>query len=216
MFSQQGARAVTKDIPPTIKKYLQQVLDEGIEVNALNWDCKPNWNPELTFKFWLINDDDELVNFLRCGLTSAIAKMADDHEESWQKSHNYPEDDNDDHRAARKDALLANFPPIYGAIDEIFHFLSACNLCTAIEAFEGWGADGIKYVVEACRVLGLKQLGLAYQAAINYKVEAKEKSEDDDIYCMLDAFESVTKFSINRQCIEMVQVIRKNYQLFLV
>ena len=48
-------------------------------------------------------------------------------------------------------------------------------------------ADGIKYVVEACRVLGLKQLGLAYQAAINYKVEAKEKSEDDDIYCMLDA-----------------------------
>ncbi|MBK9187052.1 MAG: hypothetical protein IPM78_12745 [Moraxellaceae bacterium] len=79
------------------------------------------------------------------------------------------------------------FPPIYGAIDEIIHFLSACRLCTPIETFEGWGADGIKYVVEACRVLGLKQLGLAYQAAINYKVEAKEKSEDDDIYCMLDA-----------------------------
>lgn len=53
-----------KDIPASIKDYLNQVVDEDME----QWG-KLDWDAEYTFKFWLIKDDEQLINFLRSGLS---------------------------------------------------------------------------------------------------------------------------------------------------
>ncbi|MFO1391978.1 MAG: hypothetical protein U1E94_07180 [Agitococcus sp.] len=66
-----------KDIPLTIKTYLNLVIDEQIQdFGEIRWDA------EYTFKFWQIDDEDELVDFLRFGLAMAVAKMIDETEAS--------------------------------------------------------------------------------------------------------------------------------------
>ena len=93
--------AEVKDLPATIQKYLNQVVDEDMEqCGELDWD------DEYTLKFWLIKDDDQLINFLRFGLTSAISKMLDDNEEAWQETNKNSE--NDDESMLRERQVSSN------------------------------------------------------------------------------------------------------------
>ena len=105
-----------KDIPATIQKYLNQVVDENMAQRG-----KLDWDAEDTLKFWLIKDDDQLINFLRFGLTSAISKMLDDNEEAWEAINSSPEDDDDDDGIMiREREALAKYPPIYMRQSMIF------------------------------------------------------------------------------------------------
>ncbi len=184
--------AEVKDLPATIQKYLNQVVDEDMEqCGELDWD------DEYTLKFWLIKDDDQLINFLRFGLTSAISKMLDDNEEAWQETNKNSE--NDDESMLRERQLFAKYPPIYAAVHDIFEFFAAFSF-HGLSVIKSWSEEGMQNVLQAFQLLGLEKLATAYKAGRQN----------------IRAFKTVMEFDISQQHLEVAEAVRKNYQLFLV
>lgn len=184
--------AEVKDIPATIKKYLNQVVDEDME----QWG-QLDWDAEYTFKFWLIKDDDQLINFLRSGLGIAICNMLDENEEAWQETNKNSE--NDDESMLRERQLFAKYPPIYAAVHDIFEFFAAFSF-HGLSVIKSWSEEGMQNVLQAFQLLGLEKLATAYKAGRQN----------------IRAFKTVMEFDISQQHLEVAEAVRKNYQLFLV
>ena len=210
-----------KDIPETIQKYLNQVLDEDMAQRG-----KLDWDAEDTLKFWLIKDDDQLINFLRFGLTSAITKMLDDNEEAWQENNNdSEEDDDDDYNKSimlREREALAKYPPIYAAVYDIFEFFAAFSFHGS-SLIGSWGKDGMKNVIEAFQLLGLEKIAAAYEVSIEniptYDSDIEDAEFMYDESCqekIIPAFKTVIDFNITQQHLDVADAVRKNYPLFLV
>lgn len=222
-----------RDIPATIKTYLNLVIDEQIQDFG-----EIRWNAEYTFKFWQIENEDELIDFLRFGLSMAVAKIIDEQEAEWQKIHNplkadcYDEDETDeeyDSRIQRQRALLAKYPPAYTAIFDIFQFYALFGL-HHISLVSSWGKAGMADVLAGFQLLGLEQLVAAYTASIEkipaYPIVEHDNEDEnaafDFMYSMsarqdmFDAFETVMEFNIGQQYADIAEAVRENYELFLV
>lgn len=220
-----------RDIPATIKTYLNLVIDEQIQDFG-----EIRWNAEYTFKFWQIEDEDELIDFLRFGLSMAVAKIIDEQEAEWQKIHNplkadcYDEDETDEEyarRVIRERELLAKYPPVYAAIFDVFQFYSLFHL-HHISLVGSLGKEGMADVLAGFTLLGLEKLVTAYRAGIEKTpAYASDIHEDEEpIYDLMygmtsleeitSAFETVMEFNIRQQHIDVAEAVRKNYKLFLV
>ncbi|MDO9177937.1 MAG: hypothetical protein Q7U16_06380 [Agitococcus sp.] len=205
-----------KDIPVTIKEYLNKVVDEDIK----QWR-RLDWDAEYTLKFWLIKDNDELINFLRFGLTNAISMMLDENEETWQTSNNYSESDEEEF-ILRERQLLAKYPPVYTAIYDVFEFFAAFSFHGS-SLIGSWGEDGMKNVIEAFQLLGLEKIAAAYEVSIEniptYDSDIEDAEFMYDESCqerIIPAFETVIDFNITQQHLDVAEAVRKNYELFLV
>lgn len=225
----------TKDMPTTIKTYLNLAIDEQMEhFGEIRWDA------EYTFKFWQIEDEDELVDFLRFGLAMAVAKMIDEAEADWQKVNNplkadcYDEDEEEEeseedyeNRIQRQRALLAKYPPAYTAIFDIFQFYAHFDL-HHISLVSSWGKEGMADVLAGFKLLGLEQLVAAYTASIEkipaYPIVEHDNEDEhaafDFMYSMsarqdmFDAFETVMEFNIGQQYADIAEAVRENYEFF--
>jgi len=207
-----------KDIPTTLKKYLNQVVVEYTEGGR-----KLDWNGEYTFKFWLIEDNYELIQFLRFGLTSALSKMLDDVEHTWQAANGWGDiEEDDDELDLRERQELTKYPPVYAAIYDIFEFFAAFSF-HGPSLIGGWGEEGMKNILDAFKFLGLNKVAEAYAVSIKSIPDYNPDIDDDGfIYSQLcrekiiPAFETIMEFNITQQHLDVAEAVRKNYQLFLV
>lgn len=206
------------DIPSAIKEYLNKVIEEDMR----EWRSL-DWNIEDTFRFWLIKDDDQLINFLRFGLNIAISNLLDDNEDAWQETNNFLEENDDDGRVMlREREALATYPPIYAAIHDVFEFFAAFSF-HGLSLLGSWGEEGMKNVLQAFQLLGLEKLANAYKIGIDNIPEYDEDIEDAEFMydescqeTIIPAFETIMEFNITQQHLDVAEAVRKNYQLFLV
>lgn len=147
--------------------------------------------------------------------------MLDDAEEIWQASNNHSEAEEDGF-TLREREVLAQYPPVYAAMYDIFEFFAAFSF-HGPSLIGGWGEEGMKNILDAFKFLGLNKVAEAYAVSIKNIPDYNPDIEDDGfIYSelcrekIIPAFETVMPFSITQQHIDVAEAVRKNYQLFLV
>lgn len=191
------------EIPSEIRNALQQLIDK----NKSNLQ-KPNWMSEDIFRFWLINDNENLITFLKFGLTLAISSLLEIAEEKYQYDDDYVEDE-DELTPAQK-LELQKYPPAYTAIDHISVFFIFYEL-HGPSYISSVGKAGLKEIIDSFNLFGLHQIARGYT-----QIYDKYDLIDDNYYDFISVFETVMEFNITQQHLDVAEAVRKNYQLFLV
>jgi hypothetical protein len=149
--------AKIRDIPTPIKHRLQQMLSEYQAKNS----PLLAWSAEYNDKFWLIEDNAQLIDFLRFGLQTVLCDLLDEAEQAREDAD--IELDEEDTISAEKQ-VLAKYPAAYEAIYHIIEFFAAYEVHGA-SLIASWGKDGMNDVLNSFKQLGLHQIGRAYYVA---------------------------------------------------
>ena len=207
--------AKIRDIPTPIKHRLQQMLSEYQAENS----PLLTWPAEYNDKFWLIDDNAQLIDFLRFGLQTVLCDLLDEAEQAREDAD--IELDEDDSISAEKQ-VLAKYPATYEAIYHIFECFAAYKFHGA-SLIGSWGEDGMKDVLNSFTRLGLNQIGRAYYVAIENAPKYNPDIENADFFyaqeCrekIIPAFETIIPFSITQQHIDVAEAVRKNFYTFLI
>lgn len=205
------------DIPAHIKHHLQQVLTDYQNANSplLKWPC------EFNDKFWLIEDNHQLIRFLQFGLTTALCNLLDEAEQAYRQLNNNMNTE-EDCLISREKQVLAKYPPTYASIYHIFEFFAAYEVHGA-SLIASWGKEGMEDVLFSFVRLGLDQIGRAYHVGIENIPKYNPDIENADFFyaqhCqekIIAGFETVMPFSITQQHIDVAEAVRKNFYAFLV
>ena len=171
-------------------------------------------------KFWLIEDNHQLIRFLQFGLTAALCNLLDEAEQAYRQLNNNINTE-EDSLISREKQVLAKYPPTYAAIYHIFEFFAAYEVHGA-SLIGSWGKAGMKDVLNSFVRLGLDTIGRAYHVATDnapkynpdienatffYAQECREK--------IIAGFETVMPFSITQQHIDVAEAVRKKFYTFL-
>ena len=207
--------AKIRDIPTPIKHRLQQMLSEYQAENS----PLLTWPAEYNDKFWLIDDNAQLIDFLRFGLQTVLCDLLDEAEQAREDAD--IELDEDDTISAEKQ-VLAKYPATYEAIYHIFEFFAAYEVHGA-SLIASWGKEGMKDVLNSFTRLGLNQIGRAYYVAIENIPKYNPDIENATFFyaqeCrerIIPAFETIIPFSITQQHLDVAEAVRKNFYAFLV
>ncbi|MBK8326396.1 MAG: hypothetical protein IPL02_04895, partial [Moraxellaceae bacterium] len=103
------------------------------------------WPAEYNDKFWLIDDNAQLIDFLRFGLQTVLCDLLDEAEQAREDAD--IELDEDDSISAEKQ-VLAKYPATYEAIYHIFEFFAAYKFHGA-SLIGSCGEDGMKDVLNS-------------------------------------------------------------------
>jgi hypothetical protein len=205
-------------IPTTILEHLNKVFLEDTKDGG-----KAYWDIKYTSCFWLIKDDDELIDFLRFGLGAAIDNLLSENEKAWRSTLPNAQHETDEesvNRKTREKTELAKYPKIYSVTNTIFEFFAAFQF-HRMSIVGSWSETGMIDVIDSFRFLGLSQIADAYAKGIKNSPKYKE-GEDLMSYSrscdkhITKAFETVIEFNITQQHLDVTQRIRENYHLFLV
>ncbi|HRH92391.1 MAG TPA: hypothetical protein PLW01_10800 [Agitococcus sp.] len=209
--------AKIRDIPAHIKHHLQQVLIDYQNTNSPLLE----WPSELNDKFWLIEDNHQLIRFLQFGLTTTLCNLLDEAEQAYRQLNNNINTE-EDCLISREKQVLAKYPPTYAAIYHIFEFFAAYEVHGA-SLIGSWGKEGMKEVLFSFVRLGLDQIGRAYHVGIENTPKYNPDIENADFFyaqlCqekIIAGFETVMPFSITQQHIDVAEAVRKNFYAFLV
>lgn len=207
--------AKIRDIPTPIKHRLQQMLAEYQAENS----PLLTWPAEYNDKFWLIEDNAQLIDFLRFGLQTVLCDLLDEAEQAREDAD--IELDEEDTISAEKQ-VLAKYPAVYEAIYHIFEFFAAYEVHGA-SLIGSWGKEGMKDVLNSFTRLGLNQIGRAYYVAIENIPKYNPDIENATFFyaqeCrerIIPAFETIIPFSITQQHLDVAEAVRKNFYTFLV
>jgi hypothetical protein len=207
--------AKIRDIPAPIKHRLQQMLSEYQAENS----PLLTWPAEYNDKFWLIEDNAQLIDFLRFGLQTVLCDLLDEAEQAREDAD--IELDEEDTISGEKQ-VLAKYPAVYEAIYHIFEFFAAYEVHGA-SLIGSWGKEGMKDVLNSFTRLGLNQIGRAYYVAIENIPKYNPDIENATFFyaqeCrerIIPAFETIIPFSITQQHLDVAEAVRKNFYTFLV
>jgi hypothetical protein len=207
--------AKIRDIPTPIKHRLQQMLSEYQAKNS----PLLTWSVEYNDKFWLIEDNAQLIDFLRFGLQTVLCDLLDEAEQAREDAD--IELDEEDTISAEKQ-VLAKYPAVYEAIYHIFEFFAAYQVHGA-SLIASWGKDGMDDVFASFKQLGLHQITKAYYVSTNHIPKYNPDIENATFFyaqeCrekIIAGFETVMPFSITQQHIDVAEAVRKNFYTFLV